>query len=247
MNHEMTDPASPAAPNRRLWVLGGLMIVSASVAAAMIPTRYWSEHTASVKYASLFPETFGTWQLAREQAVAVINPQQQETLDAIYDEIVAKVYIDRASGRRMMVSLAYGNNQSRATQVHKPEVCYPAQGFELVSMRKDVLQLGNTAGVPVMRIVAKMGQRVEPLTYWIRAGDRVVRGSIEQNLARVSLGLRGYIPDGLLFRISEINGNPEASFALQDRFVRDFIALQAPRAAESLIGTPQAGSTTPAA
>ena len=247
---------APAMPNRRLLVLGGLMVAASAGATAMIPTQYWSQHTASVKYATLFPASFGNWQLAPEQATSVVNPQQQETLDAIYDEIVSKVYIDRSSGRRLMISLAYGNNQSRATQVHKPEVCYPAQGFDLVSMRKDMVPLtrsapqlpgaGATPALPVMRIVAKMGPRIEPLTYWIRAGDRVVRGSIEQNIARVSLGLRGYIPDGLLFRISEINSNPEASFELQDRFVREFIALQPANAAESLIGTPIGAAALPA-
>ena len=88
-----------------------------------------------------------------------------------------------------------------------------------------------------MRIVAQMGRRTEPLTYWIRAGDRVVRGSVEQNLARISLGLRGYIPDGLLFRISEINTDAPSSFALQDRFVREFLAQMSAPARESMIGT----------
>ena len=223
----------------RVRILGVLMVLASLLAWGMTPTKYWSNHTATVKYATLFPASFGGWQLAPEQGNAVVNPQQQETLDAIYDEIVSLVYIERASGRRLMISLAYGNNQSRATQVHKPEVCYPAQGFDLLSMRKDTLTLGDPQPLPVMRIVARMGRRTEPLTYWIRAGDRVVRGSIEQNMARVSLGLRGYIPDGLLFRVSEVNPDDASSFALQDRFVRDFLAQMSPVARESLIGVPR--------
>ena len=218
-------------------VLGAVMVLASLLAWGMTPTKYWSQHTATVKYNSLFTPSFGGWVLAPEQSTAVVNPQQQETLDAIYDEIVSKVYIDRATGRRVMISLAYGNNQSRATQVHKPEVCYPAQGFDLMSMQKGTLAMADQQALPVMRIVAQMGRRVEPLTYWIRAGDRVVRGAIEQNIARVSLGLRGYIPDGLLFRISEINADATASFALHDRFVREFLAQLSPAARESLIGT----------
>jgi EpsI family protein len=233
------EESTPLAARATLVrVLGALMVAASLLAWGMTPTKYWSQHTASVKYATLFPASFGGWVLAPEQATAIVNPQQQETLDAIYDEIVSKVYVDRASGRRVMVSLAYGNNQSRATQVHKPEVCYPAQGFDLLSMRKDFVPLAEP--LPVMRIVAQMGRRVEPLTYWIRAGDRVVRGSIEQNLARISLGLKGYIPDGLLFRVSEINPDAAASFALQDRFVREFLAQLSPAARESVVGTPRA-------
>lgn len=232
-----TLAAPPASQVRRIRWLGGLMLAASLLAWWATPTKYWSQHTATVKYATLFPAAFGGWALAPEQASMIVNPQQQETLDAIYDEVVTKTYVDRASGRRVMVSLAYGNNQSRATQVHKPEVCYPAQGFSLVSMSKGALATGAGAELPVMRIVAQMGRRTEPLTYWIRAGDTVVRGSVEQNLARIRLGLRGYIPDGLLFRVSEVNPDAQASFELQDRFVRDFLVTLAPAARESVIGT----------
>lgn len=221
----------------RVWLLALLMVAASLLAWGLTPRLYWSQHSASVKYESLFPAAFGNWQLAAEQGGSVVNPQQQETLDAIYDETVSKVYIDRSSGRRVMVSLAYGNNQSRATQVHKPEVCYPAQGFDVLAQRKDVLALAGGVALPVMRLQTRMGRRHEPLTYWIRAGDRVVRGPVEQNLARVALGLRGFIPDGLLFRVSEINPDAAASFELQDRFVREFIALQNRAARQSLVGT----------
>ena len=235
----MAAVLKPNAPTSavalRLRVLGLVTLLASLLAWAATPTKQWSEHSAQVKYATLFPASFGGWRLAPEQANSVVNPQQQETLDAIYDEIVSRVYIDQASGRRVMVSLAYGSNQSRATQIHKPEVCYPAQGFSLVSMRKDLLPL-QPHGLPVMRVVAKMGNRVEPLTYWIRSGDRVVRGAIEQNLARMSLGLRGYIPDGLLFRVSEVTPNIDAAFDLQDRFVRDYLAQLPEAARESYIG-----------
>ena len=66
--------------------------------------------------------------------------------------------------------------------------------------------------------------------------DRVVRGSIEQNLARMALGLRGFIPDGLLFRVSEITPDAEAAYGLQDRFVREYLAQLTPAERESVIG-----------
>ncbi len=221
-------------------VLGTVMLLASLLAWYLTPTHFWSEHSAAIKYATLFPASFGDWVLAPDQSVSVVNPQQQETLDAIYDEIVNRVYVDRISGRRVMISLAYGSNQSRATQVHKPEVCYPAQGFELVAMRKDALPLAGQQALPVMRLVARLGKRNEPITYWIRAGDTVVRGVVEQNLARISLGLRGYIPDGLLFRVSEVTADVDASYALQDRFVGEFLGQLTPAARESLIGSSRA-------
>ena len=102
-----------------------------------------------------------------------------------------------------MLSLAYGGDQSHDTQIHKPEVCYPAQGFRLLSSKKDTVQL--LGSVPVMRIITELGPRHEPVTYWIRVGDKVVRGAIEQNLTPTSIAMGGHIPDGLLFRVSEIS------------------------------------------
>jgi EpsI family protein len=135
-----------------------------------------------------------------------------------------------------MLSRAYGADQSTENRVHRPEVCYPAQGFSLLSQKKDVIREGDL-GLPVMRLVTEAGNRREPLTYWIRFGDTIVRGSIEQSLARIRYGLRGVIPDGLLFRVSEINPNTQQSFALQDAFINDLLSNIPQETKRVLIGS----------
>ena len=117
-----------------------------------------------------------------------------------------------------MLSIAYGGEQSRTLQVHRPEVCYVAQGFRVSDMRKDDLQLGGARHVPVMRLVGQLGQRREPITYWVRFGHDVVRGNLEQGVSRLRHGLKGEIPDGLLFRVSTLSDNYESAYRAQDRF-----------------------------
>ena len=39
-----------------------------------------------------------------------------------------------------MLSLAYGDDQRADLTAHKPEVCYPAQGFQLHANKEDGLQ-----------------------------------------------------------------------------------------------------------
>jgi len=127
-----------------------------------------------------------------------------------------------------MLSIAYGADQTRNNQVHKPEVCYPAQGFQLLGTQKDKTHT-DSGDIPVMRVLTRQGPRIEPVTYWIRVGDKIVRGALEQNIARLQFGLRGSLPDGLLFRVSTIEGNPQPAYKLHDAFVGDLLKALTPQ------------------
>ena len=218
-------------------VLLVMMVVASILAAYMRPHIYMAENISKINYSSLVPNEFGDWKAESNEPAVVVNPQAQELLNSIYTETVARTFIERKSGRRIMLSLAYGKDQSHGTQIHKPEVCYPAQGFSIISMQKDKVQTVFGA-LPVMRLVTKLGPRNEPVTYWIRVGEKLVRGATEQNFARINYGLHGLIPDGLLFRVSELSADPKDSFALQDKFVSDLLNAINPASRNAIIGRP---------
>ena len=73
--------------------------------------------------------------------------------------------------------------------------------------------------IPVMQLVAKQGSRIEPITYWIRIGDSLARGWIEQKLTAIAYGFSGKIPDGLLFRISTISNDELNAYLIQQNFL----------------------------
>lgn len=213
-----------------------LMVAASVAAAAMRPTKRMADQHHKTNYAAMMPDQFGDWSVARDEPEPVVNPQQQELLDSIYTEIVSRTYVSR-DGRKIMLSLAYGDDQSHGSQIHKPEVCYPAQGFSVSNLQKETFTT-SAGSIPVMRLIATHGPRVEPVTYWIRVGNKVVRGAVEQNMARIGYGLQGYIPDGLLFRVSEISDQPQQSFALQNRFIDDLLKALDPSSKAAIIGTP---------
>lgn len=213
-----------------------LMVSASMTAAAMRPTKRMSDEHHKTNYASMMPARFGSWVLSTDEPATVVNPQEKELLDSLYTEIVARTYIHR-DGRKIMLSLAYGDDQSHGSQIHKPEVCYPAQGFSVSNLKKEEFQT-SAGSIPVMRLIAQHGPRVEPVTYWIRVGNKVVRGAVEQNMARIGYGLQGYIPDGLLFRVSEISDNPTQSYALQNEFIQDLLKALDPSSKAAIIGTP---------
>lgn len=214
-------------PLIRSFILLAAMMAAATGGATLKPTIRLSDGQPVVNLEEVIPKEFGDWKMDTQSMSAVINPQQQALLNTLYSQTLSRTYIHK-SGRRIMLSLAYGGDQSHDTQIHKPEVCYPAQGFRLLSSKKDTVQLLGSS-VPVMRIITELGPRHEPVTYWIRVGDKVVRGAIEQNLARMSIAMGGHIPDGMLFRVSEISQNDEESFVLQDAFIQAILpAVNAP-------------------
>jgi len=90
--------------------------------------------------------------------------------------------------------------------------------------------------IPVMRLVAVRGMRVEPITYWIAVGDMVVRGALEQNLARLKYGLTGLVPDGILVRVSTISREEAPAYRIQERFVSDMLQAMRPEHVARLIG-----------
>lgn len=198
-----------------------LMLSTAFLAWAMKPQITMAAQREKVDLATLLPEQFGSWTELKQSGRHIINPQQTAELEQLYSQTLSRSYVN-TNGAMIMLSIAYGENQSRDMQVHRPEVCYSAQGFQIIASAKNSLETVNSS-IPVMQLVAKQGSRNEPITYWVRIGETTVRGNIEQGFARLRYGLSGYVADGLLFRVSSISQNNKAAFDIQEKFVADLL------------------------
>jgi EpsI family protein len=168
----------------------------------------------------VIPEKFGDWTVVKEQA-QVVNPQSQALLDDLYSQLLVRTYIN-SRGYRVMLSMAYGNDQRGGLAAHMPEVCYPAQGFRL--MLNERVDLNTSFGaIPVTRLSTSMGTRFEPVTYWVTMADTPMTRTFQRRLAELKLALTGKAPDGLLFRISSIDTSTSLAFAEQESFVVDLL------------------------
>jgi EpsI family protein len=205
------------------WMLLVFMLASAALSWSIYPRISMADSREYKDIASMIPSQFGDWQELKQSNRQIVNPQQTTELDKLYSETLSRSYVNSA-GTIIMLSIAYGKDQSRDLQIHRPEVCYSAQGFQIVSTEKTTL---NYAGddIPAMHIVAQQGQRNEPITYWVRIGEKVVRGNLEQGFARLGYGLSGYMPDGVLLRVSSISEVNTTAFEIQKTFI--FELLQA--------------------
>jgi EpsI family protein len=206
----------------RNGIIALLMLASSVGAMTLRPSHRIVDEGSAVNLETMLPKQFGDWQEEPQHSGQVINPQQQEMLDRIYTQLLSRTYIN-SKGERIMLSIAYGADQSDAKQLHYPEVCYPAQGFQVISSSTGVVNT-DFGDIRVKRILTVMGNRSEPLTYWSTVGNKVVVGNKETKLEQLRYGFRGQIPDGLLFRISSITSDVEAGYASQQSFTQDLIA-----------------------
>jgi len=205
------------AINLRYLLIGLAMLAAAGLAIAMTPTSKVADQGPNIDLETMIPKQFGEWKIDETVVPLLADPKQTALLNKIYNQTLSRTYVN-AAGQRVMLSIAYGGDQSRAMQVHKPEVCYASQGFQIGQMTKALVDTAN-GQIPVMHLVAKQGTRNEPITYWIRTGDTVTRGWFEQNLARLTYGLTGKVPDGLLVRVSNISNDEPEAYRIQQAFL----------------------------
>ena len=216
------------------------IIVTALMGAASITAIFASPNeqamhagpTLSLK--SMVSTQFGDWHEEILPATTVINPLTVELLHQLYSQTMTRTYVNM-EGYRIMLSIAYGNDQRGALQAHKPEICYPAQGFNLHSNDAGLLST-SYGSIPVRRMFTTMGTRQEPVTYWFKFGDSTVQGAFQKRLLELRYHLTGEIPDGLLFRVSSIDASVLKAQQMQDQFVNQLLASMSPADRQRLSG-----------
>jgi len=213
-----------------------IAMVSASfLAVAAKPTTKVADLGPKVDLEVLVPKQFGAWKIDSNVAPVALAPDVQAKLNKIYNQTLARTYIGER-GDRIMLSIAYGGDQSDSLQMHRPEVCYAAQGFHILREAKGALDTAFGA-LPVKRIEAQQGPRYEPITYWVTVGDKAIHVGLRQKLAQLGYGLTGKVPDGMLVRVSSIDRDPSRAYEVQSRFVQELVAALSVEARTRLIGS----------
>jgi EpsI family protein len=215
-------------------ILATLMCSVAVGGIAARPTSKAAEKGLGISLEATVPKGFGDWVELPDTGAQVVNPQAQEYLNKLYSQILTRIYVNKA-GYKIMLSMAYGDDQRGGLKAHKPEQCYPAQGFKLHKIEDGavVTPFGN---IDVRRLNTSLGARLEPVTYWLTVGDQVIKNGFDKRLAEMRLGLTGQIPDGLLFRVSSIDGDAPRAFAMQQEFIVDLMAAVPDKARRQLSG-----------
>jgi EpsI family protein len=233
-------PTRRALPAPVIWACA-LMFACALAMLVLKPTKFRADLVGMPDLERIVPKEFGPWRMVPTASGAMIDPQTREAVNSLYDVTLERTYEHSTTGRRIMLSIAYGRDQSIAKQAHTPDMCYRSVGFRIDRiLPADIVTPFGT--VRAMRNEAVLGLRNEPLTYWIVVGDRIRRGSGERNFERMRYAARGLLVDGVLFRVSEITRSPDA-FALQDTFIRALLGALPLTDRQRLVGALMPGQS----
>ncbi len=201
--------------------LGILMVSSGALTKALTPTKKIADQQERIDLEIMIPTEFGDWRVDKSIIPLQVDAETQAMLDKIYNQTLSRTYVN-SIGERIMLSVAYGGDQSDNLAVHKPEVCYYAQGFEIMKTYADEL-LTQYGKLPIKRLLAVKGYRNEPITYWVTVGNKAVLPGIDEKLQQLKYGLTGNVPDGMLVRVSSIDADNAKAYQLQTVFIQDLL------------------------
>jgi len=224
----MISVASPqqAIGRRAAWVLAVLMAAVALLGAGLRVDQTAPKGSASFSLEQMVPLAFGEWNELKSSSAQIVDPGTKQLLDKLYSQLLTRTYVN-ARGYRIMLSVAYSNDQRGELQAHKPESCYPSQGFALRSNEEVSLptQFGTIRG---RRLETHRSDRYEPVTYWFTMGDQTILSQAEMRVAQLRMALTGRIPDGLLFRVSSVDPDAANAFRIQSAFVDQLLRSVGP-------------------
>ncbi|MCC7681183.1 exosortase-associated protein EpsI, B-type [Janthinobacterium sp. FW305-128] len=207
-------------------ILGLCMLFALWLGQRATPTIRIADSRPKIMLETAIPAAFGDWQEDRAQISAVVNPTALEEINKIYNQTLTRTYVNR-EGERIMLSIAYGTDQSDNLSIHFPEGCYGGQGFAVGPTTHEPLD--TVAGsIPASRLVAALNNRNEPIIYWVVVGEKAVNDIWQMKKVKLAYALDGRIPDATLMRVSTITQDNEHGFTLAQDFVNQMLSSMTP-------------------
>ena len=199
---------------RRKFGLGLAFASVAGVAAARLPNKNL-DYLGKQKLESVIPDKIGRWNYVSSSGLVV--PPEDQMIRALYSQLVTRVYSD-GSGPPIMLLVAQSATQTGILQIHRPEICYTAGGYQLSAIEPHVVGL-PWGGLPTLSMSATSDSRTEQLVYWTRIGDRLPKSWREQRMVVAMDNLRRIIPDAIMVRVSTFGNDKARALASMDEFI----------------------------
>ncbi len=187
---------------RRDLLIGGACVAAAGAAYALTP-RHRVSLLGTDKLEDIVPRAFGDWtSVDMNDEVA---PREEGSLASkLYGQTVGRLYTNAKTGAEVMMLVAWGDTQSNQLQVHRPEVCYPAFGYEVLRNTPYALSVSHDVAIPARYLRVGKGDRLQDIVYWTRLGEALPDSLSLQRVERWRNAVKGVLPDGVLIRFSTL-------------------------------------------
>lgn len=187
----------------RAWIALLAMLLASIGAIALTPKVVESKARPAFQLDTLVPRQFGEWVEVPSLKQTDLTIQRDPGSEAVlYDQTLMRTYSRSRDGAVVMMALAYGSEQRQDLKLHRPELCYYSQGYQVQNKQFVALNLTPGLQVNAVTLLTRNPVRIEPVTYWMRVGKGIVRNSTESRIRIFKEGLAGNVPDGLLVRVS---------------------------------------------
>ncbi|MGL6042911.1 MAG: exosortase-associated protein EpsI, V-type [Sandaracinobacteroides sp.] len=226
---------------RRRELLLGLPLIAGAAGALALTPRNRLNLMGDKKLEDVIPLRIGSWGVTPSNAMILPDAEEGSLSATLYDQTLSRLYTSETELPVMLV-IAYGSTQSDQLQLHRPEVCYTAVGFEIGAVRQVAVPVAPGAALPARELVATSNDRVEPILYWTRIGDFLPASSQEQRIMKLRTEFQGFVADGVLVRTSTVGEPSPQAFAALSRFATAMLGASNPAALPALVGRPLAAA-----
>lgn len=219
-------------------LVAAALLVAAGVGAVVArPTLVSVQNPPDLE--TTVPKSFGDWRMVPSLGAQVSTSTGEPNVDQPYDQTVMRTYAN-SKGEVVMLALAWGHKQQQEVKVHRPDLCYVAQGYSVKSLQPAAFGLNGSSGVPVTgkHMVAVSGRSTEAVSYWIRIGSLYSENAMATRMRILKDGFNGHIPDGILVRASQSVADPrgvEQAWPLLDRFLVELSQAVPPQTRDMLL------------
>lgn len=217
--------------DRRKFLVGVLFCSAAGLSAWRQP-HIKIDYLGGRKLDTLISKSIGPWNFVTASGLVV--PPDDQLAKATYAQTLMRVYSD-GQNEPIMLLLAQSGSQTGFLQIHRPETCYTAGGYQITEPVPHPIRAGSKI-IAANAMEASSGGHTEHIVYWTRIGNKLPGSWREQKVAVAELNLRGFVPDAILVRLSCVSNDGNAARAAIDSFVAALISSIPPSARPVLIG-----------
>ena len=229
------EAISVSLPNRRDMIAGGLLMAMTAASIALRPVRMFPNLTHD-ELSDAIPKIIGDYSFATSSGL--ILPPADELSERLYDQVLTRVYL--APGRLPIMALfAYGSVQNLSLELHRPDECYPQQGFTISDPTPLAIDVGEHRIPAAILTARRLGGYVEQVAFWSRIGTRFPATRSAQSWLVAQENFAGRMPDGLLVRLSVPTGDRAQGILAVRSFIEALARTLTPLGRKILFGQSQ--------
>ena len=225
---------SPLSMSLNKSFLVCVLLILSALSALLLTPKYYSVTTVP-DLATMIPTKFKKWKEISSPFTQVgLTTDKNSLVNQLYDGVLMRTYVND-KGDQVMLALAYAREQKQDIKIHRPEVCYVAQGFEMLKKTSSNISMQQsqiTKPVAMNRLLVRNQSRSEAVSYWIRIGDAYPGDGMAARMKILREGLHGKVLDGILVRASTVLENESDSgtaYQNQEEFLKDLLNSLPPK------------------